>query len=391
MSHNESYYIKIIDALLKNGADPNIKIDDGRTLLYLAVHSENVKCVKTLLDAGANPNLTNDDYCDYTPLTAACEIVNLEMIELLLSAGADPNLYNCETNLEWIIDSDYDNIPPEKVLVATKLLLDAGYNLNKTDKNGIIETSIFKVMSNDDNIEIVKLLLSHGIDPNNPKFQRNILTIPSENGAIKILKLLLDSGADPNKVDTIYGRTALMNGTGSWPRTPRNSIEIVKLLLDSGADPNIPDYDNETPLFQATVEQNLEMMMVLLDAGADPYHLWSNKNYPESKYTIIEYAKAIGLNRAVDLLESYIKEKNIMQNTEQRLATAKSLQPRLAEESVFNLIDEPDLFDKITSYLPEYTEKYAPDVQKRMLTEKKQKGSGNKRKSKLSRHKYRFY
>ena len=65
MSHNESYYIKIIDALLKNGADPNIKIDsggvEGLTLLYLAVNSENVKCVKTLLDAGANPNLRNDD------------------------------------------------------------------------------------------------------------------------------------------------------------------------------------------------------------------------------------------------------------------------------------------------------------------------------------------
>jgi len=387
MSHKESYYTKIIDALLKNGADPNIKIDDGRTLLYLAVNSENVKCVKTLLDAGANPNLTNDDTCNYTPLTAACEIVNLEMIELLLSAGADPNLYNCETNLEWILDSDYDR-PPEKLFVATKLLLDAGYNLNKIDIHGDIESSIFDVIGNDDNIEIVKLLLSHGIDPNNPKYRRNILTIPSENDAIEILKLLLDSGADPNKVDTIYGRTALMNGVMI------NNIEIVKLLLDSGADPNIPDYDNETPLFQATVEQNLEMMMVLLDAGADPYHLWSNKYYPETKYTIIEYAKAISLNRAVDLLESYIKEKNIMQNTEQRLATAKSLQPRLAEESAFNLIDEPDLFDKITGYLPEYTEKYAPDVQKRMLTEKKQKGSGSKRrrsKSKLSRHKYRFY
>ena len=385
MSHNESYYIKIIDALLKNGADPNIKIDDGRTLLYLAVNSENVKCVKTLLDAGANPNLTNNDTCNYTPLTAACEIVNLEMIELLLSAGADPNIYNCETNLEWIIDSDYENIPPEKVFIATKLLLDAGYDLNKIDTHGDIETSIFMVIGNDDNIEIVKLLLSHGINPNNPKYRRNLLTIPSQNGAIKIVKLLLDSGADPNKVDTIYGRTALIEASYN------GNTESVRLLLDSGADPNIPDYDNETPLFQATVEQNLEMMMVLLDAGADPYHLWSNKNYPESKYTIIEYAKAIGLNRAVDLLESYIKEKNIMQNTEQRLATAKSLHPRLAEESAFNLIDEPDLFDKITGYLPKYTEKYAPDVQKRMLTEKKQKGSGNKRRSSKSKRKYRFY
>ena len=61
MSHKVSYYTEIIDALLKNGADPNIKTDD-RTLLYLAVHSENVKCVKTLLDAGANPNLRNDEW-----------------------------------------------------------------------------------------------------------------------------------------------------------------------------------------------------------------------------------------------------------------------------------------------------------------------------------------
>ena len=138
MSHKESYYTEIIDALLKNGADPNIKTDsggvEGLTLLYLAANSENVKCVKTLLDAGANPNLRNDDICNYTPLTAACEIVNLEMIELLLSAGADPNIYNCETNLEWILEHNGKE-STEKLLVATKLLLDAGYDLNKIDIN----------------------------------------------------------------------------------------------------------------------------------------------------------------------------------------------------------------------------------------------------------------
>ena len=68
-----------------------------------------------------------------------------------------------------------------------------------------------------------------------------------------------------------------------------------------------------------------------------------------------------------------------------------ALNPRLGQESVLDIIDDPNLFDKITGYLPEYNTRYAPDVSRRMMLENKQMGKG-KRSKKLSKRKsYRFY
>jgi ankyrin repeat protein len=102
---------------LKDGASPNIRTDDkdSKTLLYLAVNTENVNLVRTILDAGADPNLQNEGYI---PLTAACEEIDLEIMELLLEHGATPNSENNgEPNLSWIFGSDE---PISKKLNGTK-------------------------------------------------------------------------------------------------------------------------------------------------------------------------------------------------------------------------------------------------------------------------------
>jgi ankyrin repeat protein len=126
--YKEKKYTEIIDMFLKNGASPNIRTDDkdSKTLLYLAVNTENVNLVRTILDAGADPNLHNEGY---TPLTAACEEIDLEIMELLLEHGAAPNSENNdEPHLGWILGSD-ESI--SKKLNGTKLLLKYGYDPNK--------------------------------------------------------------------------------------------------------------------------------------------------------------------------------------------------------------------------------------------------------------------
>ena len=45
-----------VEMFLKNGANPNIIVDDESPLHY-AVNSENVKLVEILLDNGADPNI----------------------------------------------------------------------------------------------------------------------------------------------------------------------------------------------------------------------------------------------------------------------------------------------------------------------------------------------
>jgi len=391
--YKEKKYTEIIDMFLKDGASPNIRTDDkdSKTLLYLAVNTENVNLVRTILDAGADPNLQNEGYI---PLTGACEEIDLEIMELLLEHGATPNSENNgEPNLSWIFGSDE---PISKKLNGTKLLLKYGYDLNQTDIHGDLDRSIFDITDNDDNIEIIKLLLSHGLNPNNEKFTNNILNIPSEKGAVEIVKLLLDMDTDPNKIYKYTIEMPLKHAAKN------NNIEIVKLLLDRGADPNIAP-NNDVPLLEAIDNQNLEIMLLLLDGGADPYYIWMDQ-YSEKKYSMLQYAKIYRKNRALQLLESYILEKEIEQNTIQRLATGEALDPRLGEDSVLGYIDEPSLFEQIASHIPEYNSRYAPDVSRRMMSEKEQTGKGkyggrrssrSKHGKKLSKRKirnnYRFY
>ena len=58
--------IEEIDKLLRNGHDPNEKIEKGQTLIF---QTENINILKLLIEYGANPN-TTDEYgftvSDYT-------------------------------------------------------------------------------------------------------------------------------------------------------------------------------------------------------------------------------------------------------------------------------------------------------------------------------------
>lgn len=80
---------KVVNALLKGGADANIQDKLGKTSLHVvATSSENsLKLGKLLLENGADPNLK--DVFGHSPLYYALEYKNLEIAKLLVDNGAD--------------------------------------------------------------------------------------------------------------------------------------------------------------------------------------------------------------------------------------------------------------------------------------------------------------
>ena len=254
-----SYETQIIEMFLKDGANPNIIVDDVSPL-HKAVYSENIKLVEMLLDNGANPNINPNiegETWNRTPLNHAFETLNIPIIKLLLERGANPNDNDDETNLSWIFE---DLETYEQKFAATKLLLEYGYKLYNFDYGSFINIKDYE-------IEIAKLLLEYVKDPN-----------------IKNKALL------------------------SAAKT--NQIEMVRLLLDNGVDPNFQNEDNTTPLKAAIEKQNLPMMILLLDRGADPNYVWKDPDDEYDDINMLQLARRLRFRNGLRYLETYISEKN---------------------------------------------------------------------------------
>lgn len=79
--------VTMVSYLLANGADPNIRNNDGDTALKMAVSGNNVETIKLLIDKGANVEITDKE--GNTPLMLAAANGRLEAVSQLLAGGAD--------------------------------------------------------------------------------------------------------------------------------------------------------------------------------------------------------------------------------------------------------------------------------------------------------------
>jgi ankyrin repeat protein len=171
-------------------------------------------------------------------------------------------------------------------------------------------------------LEVARLLLRHGADPNAGFVYAGRYVFTALTGAFgegedgennpphpdrdALARALLDAGADPNDSQTLYNRHfndddghfrmlfeyGLGQGTGGpwaarlgsratspsrllveelWSAAKRNRLARVALLLEHGADVNMPGVrDGRTPYEVALREGHTAMARYLLDRGATP-------------------------------------------------------------------------------------------------------------------------
>lgn len=140
---------------------------------------------------------------------------------------------------------------------------------------------MFAVFNN--NIQSVKALLDLGADPNLPNDSisdkgDNSVIIASRYSdiSIEILKLLLKYGGNPNSTEC--GRNYDMDGDWIPARSSALScavsisgeIEKVKILVEAGA--NVNNYDGDfqdSPLMDALLLDRMNIALYLLEHGAD--------------------------------------------------------------------------------------------------------------------------
>jgi ankyrin repeat protein len=201
--------------------------------IFDAAYSGNLKVVEAALVSGKNPNMRRPTYGSL--LTRATVGKQLEMISLLLAYGADPKAKGNETLVFAAVET--------KRLEIVKCLVEAGGHIDSLPDawfpNAVAREAVFQGCP-----EILEYLLKQGADPNvSGLCDSTAMQLAASQGSIPMLTMLVSVGAEVDHRDC-NGKTALMDACGSGQK------EVVEFLLCHGADPSLKDgYDRNAASF----------------------------------------------------------------------------------------------------------------------------------------------
>lgn len=330
--------VQVAGQLLQAGADPNLANGYGITPLHLAIENGDVAMVELLLDAGADP-LTRDradesalflaarsgsaaiveallahgaavdehePNFDQTPLMVAVRAGSADIARLLLDRGADVNVQTVAGPVPamrlpasnagskgigivrggWPERGERSPIGGAKTpllyatrqgdLALTKLLVEAGADIEKPDANGV--TPLLNAIVNasvgsrgegaGQHIAVASYLIERGA-------QINVQDWYGESPlwtAVSVRNLDVPGATRDNGVDreAMLGliRSLLDHGAIVDVRTKEQPPErrfIVRI-----GDLSWVDFTGQTPFLRAALSGDLTVMNLLLEHGADP-------------------------------------------------------------------------------------------------------------------------
>lgn len=261
---------EIVSLLLDAGIDPNIKDSDGASLLHQAVLFDNLDTVKILIAKGVDIHVL--DKRGNSPIFDASP----EMAILFLDAGIDPNIKDSKG-----VPLLHDAVLNHRASVVAKLIT-KGVNLDAVDNAG---TSLVDMMP-DWTEDIAIQLLDAGFFSSHPDLKLDPLFQQAiDLGWLKLTKALMAKGVDINLVDqrgnSPLHRILHQAKSGTFRFLLNKKFERTAIaLLNAGTDPNIPDADGNFPLHLAIEAHFLDLAKALLANKANVHALNRQGNSP---------------------------------------------------------------------------------------------------------------
>ena len=258
-------YLDIARMLLAQGADVNVvaKCDVGESALLYAAMAANVELVKTLLARGAK--VAEDDPILDLLRQSEVEYRRIKFMPL-------PALSRQQTaQLDWM---ETTKTRREEI---TQLLKAAGAK-ESADNQEEIEYSkeeveedarqaLNDVIESGDLKDFERLVAAYAKHPLGAAVLPNALRVAVIYSRIEMVKLLLERGVDPNTPSTDVRYTPLMQAASS------GNLELVKLLINAGSDLNSEDQRGHTALDEAEMythssEEHRAVVAFLKERGA---------------------------------------------------------------------------------------------------------------------------
>ena len=292
---SEEKHIEVIDLLLGAGANINFITGSGMTALTVAIVKNNEEVVEHLLNRGAFLNIEaeNPSY-KKGALFWAIKKGNPSMVQLLLKYGADVDLPDSKGRIPLMTMIEQSEVFKEELMIE---LAKKSTNLNVLDEMG---RSLLILARKKGLLELSSFLESRGVvelfkdEESQKEFIRSL-----ENGTELLLASLYERKVDfsatliakePALIH--YVKEVDLNHLRAYCMEPRKSI-------------NLRDKKGNTALILAAKEGHLEKVKLLLSAGA-------GLNYKDNKLNgVLHYALVGGHLDIFSFLLDYAKSLNL--------------------------------------------------------------------------------
>ncbi|MEX1026428.1 MAG: ankyrin repeat domain-containing protein [Candidatus Paceibacterota bacterium] len=294
--------------LIDSSADVNMRSDNGRTALYMAMSNpkHRVEIVRTLLAKGAKPSMQENPENWWLRIygRALQTGAEPEIFKLLLNSGLDLNppeewswqplpkaaAYGRADVVELLLErgAAIDTTPGSEKTVLMRaagavhplrsdpirtlqLLLDAGADaqIQRADRDGMTALHYAAETAGPLSSAKIDLLLKAGakVDARNNEGRTSLMLAALNSSDASPVRILLQAGADPNARD--HHDFTPLHWAIHWGQRPPNYFAIYR-LLEKRADVNRASDAGWTPLMLACRQSDSKILALLLSRGADP-------------------------------------------------------------------------------------------------------------------------